>query len=83
MSITNKQYTELKSEIDEIKSTLDEIKKAIVGNPTFGQEGLVDMVKRHEEYIEQDRKFKQKLIGGGAVLGTIWTIVLKWGDKIF
>jgi hypothetical protein len=83
MPITTKQYTELKNEIDNIKSTLDEIRTAIIGNPTFGQEGLVDMVKRHEAYIEQDRKFKQKLIGGGAVLGTLWTVILKWGDKLF
>ncbi len=83
MSITSKEYKELKSEIEEIKSSLEEIKKAIIGNPTFGQEGLVDMVKRHENYIERDKRFKHKLIGGTVVLGTLWTAILKWGHLLF
>ncbi len=83
MSLTSKEYKELKSEIEEIKSSIEEIKKAIVGNPTFGQEGLVDMVKRHEYYIERDKRFKQKIIGGFVVLGTAWTAILKWGHLIF
>ena len=83
MAITSKEYKELKSEIEEIKVSLEEIRKAIIGNPTFGQEGLVDMVKKHEKYIEKDRRFKQKLIGGGVVLGSVWTIILKWGHLLF
>ena len=83
MPITSKQYTELKTEIDDIKASVDEIKKAIIGNPSYGQEGLVDMVKRHEAYIDKDIKFKQKLVGVGAALGTVWTIILKFGDKLF
>jgi len=83
MAITTKQYSDLKKEIDDIKSSVDEIKTAIIGNDQFGQEGLVSVVKRHEEYIEQDRKFKQKLIGAMAVLGTLWTLILKFGESIF
>ena len=29
------------------------------------------------------RKFKQKLVGVGATLGTLWTLILKFGDKLF
>jgi hypothetical protein len=83
MAITTKQYSDLKKEIDEIKASIDVIKMAIVGNDEFGQEGLVSMVKRHEKYIETDQKFKHKLIGGVAVLGTVWTLILKFGDKLF
>jgi hypothetical protein len=83
MPITSKQYTELKTEIEEIKVSLEEIRKAIIGNPAFGQEGLVDMVKKHEDYIENDRRFKQKLIGGGVVFGSFWTVLIKWGHLLF
>tara|TARA_R100001244_G_C5171163_1_gene131668 strand:- start:1896 stop:2147 length:252 start_codon:yes stop_codon:yes gene_type:complete len=83
MPITSKQYIELKTEIEDIKASVDEIKKAIIGNPTFGQEGLADMVRRHEAYIYNDKKFKQRLVGAGAVLGTVWTLILKWGDLLF
>tara|TARA_R110000764_G_scaffold102558_1_gene188080 strand:+ start:1007 stop:1258 length:252 start_codon:yes stop_codon:yes gene_type:complete len=83
MAITKKEYSDLKKEIDEIKASVDEIKGAIIGNKEFGQEGLVNVVKRHEAYIESDRKFKQKLVGVGATLGTLWTLILKFGDKLF
>ena len=83
MAITTKQYSDLKKEIDDIKASVDEIKTAIIGNDQFGQEGLVSVVNRHEEYIEQDRKFKQKLMGGLAVVGTVWTLILKFGDRLF
>ena len=82
MAITKKEYSDLKKEIDEIKASVDEIKGAIIGNKEFGQEGL-NVVKRHEAYIEGDRKFKQKLVGVGATLGTLWTLILKFGDKLF
>ena len=67
MAITKKEYSDLKKEIDEIKASVDEI----------------NVVKRHEAYIEGDRKFKQKLVGVGATLGTLWTLILKFGDKLF
>ncbi len=78
-----KNIDHLNKEIEHIKSSLDEIKTAIIGNEKFGQEGLVNMVRIHEEYIEKDNKFKNKLLGAGAILGTIWTIILTFGDKIF
>ena len=83
MKELHKNITHLNKEIDYIKGSLDEIKSAIIGNPKYGQEGLVNMVKRHEDYIEKDKKFKNKLLGAGAILGTIWTLILKFGDKLF
>ena len=78
-----KNIDHLNKEIEHIKISIDEIKTAIIGNEKFGQEGLVNMVKRHEVYIEQDKRFKNKLLGAGAILGTIWTLILKFGDKLF
>ncbi len=56
-----KNIMHLNKEMEHIKTSLDEIKTAIIGNEKFGQEGLVNMVKRHEDYIEKDKKFKNKL----------------------
>jgi len=78
-----KNIMHLNKEMEHIKTSLDEIKTAIIGNEKFGQEGLVNMVKRHEDYIEKDKKFKNKLLGAGAILGTLWTLILKFGDKLF
>ena len=38
---------------------------------------------RFTVYIEADKTFKSKLIGGSIVLGGLWTILLKFWDKIF
>jgi hypothetical protein len=58
---------------------LNELHTAIVGNEEMGHEGLVTRVKRHEKYIEDDRKFKNKVAGGvavGTVAATgIWTFI--------
>lgn len=83
MAITTKQYADLKQELDDIKESVNVIKTAIIGNEQFGQEGLVAVVKRHEEYIAKDRKFKQKLVGGMVVVTALWTFILKFGDKLF
>ena len=44
---------------------------------------IVGKVTAHEEYIENDKSFKSKLVGGGIVIGVVWSFVLKFWDRIF
>ena len=44
---------------------------------------IVGKVTAHEEYIENDKSFKSKIVGGGIVVGVVWSFVLKFWDKIF
>ena len=73
----------LKDKVDTIDKTTTKLNTTIVGDPAYGQIGLVQQVKEHTDYIETDKGFKSKLIGGSLVLGAFWTLLIKFWDKIF
>jgi hypothetical protein len=74
---------ELSVKVETIDKTTTKLNTTIVGDKAYGQIGLVNQVKEHNDYIEADKTFKSKLIGGSIVLGGLWTIILKFWDKIF
>jgi hypothetical protein len=73
----------LTGKVDTIEKTTTKLNTTIVGDDVYGQIGLVTKVKEHTEYIEKDKGFKAKLIGGSVVLGALWTVIVKFWDKIF
>ena len=75
--------SKLKDKVDTIEKTTTKLNTTIVGDPDYGQIGLVSQVKEHTDYIEQDKGFKSKLIGGSIVLGGVWTLLMKFWEKIF
>lgn len=81
-SVTSKEYTSLKKELDELKTSVDEqgetlkkIHNAIVGDKDFGHEGIVAMVRKHEKWIES-QKYMWAKIYGGIVVGSAFISVL-------
>jgi hypothetical protein len=75
--------TKLTDKVESIDKTTTKLNITIIGDETYGQVGLITKVKKHADYIEKDKHFKSKLIGGSIVLGGLWTIVIKFWDKIF
>jgi hypothetical protein len=73
----------LTEKVDAIDKTTTKLNTTIVGDPAYGQIGLVTQVKEHTDYIEQDKGFKSKLIGGSLVLGGVWTLLIKFWEKVF
>jgi hypothetical protein len=84
----SKVYTELKKEIDQIKKSVDEqgltikkIHQAIVGDKDFGQEGIVDTIKKHDAFIESQKYMWAKIYGGiivgSAIIGFLLKIIFK------
>jgi hypothetical protein len=73
----------LTDKVDSIEKTTTKLNSTIVGDASYGQIGLVAQVKEQMEYIEQDKGFKSKLIGGSFVLGLVWTLLIKFWDKVF
>jgi hypothetical protein len=80
----SKAYTDLKKEIDDIKKSVDEqgktikkIHQAIVGDKDFGQEGMVDIIKKHDKFIENQKFMWAKIYGGIAVGSAIIGFLLK------
>jgi hypothetical protein len=75
--------TSMNTKLQEMELTLDKLNNTVVGDKTYGQVGLVEQVSNHEKYIETDRNFKSKVVGGTIVVGFLWTLLLKFSDKIF
>ena len=55
----------------------------MVGNKEYGQKGLVEQTNEHRKYIDADKNLKAKFIGGTTAVGVIWTLLLKFWDRIF
>ena len=86
----SKEYKELKSEIEDLKrcvksqeETLNKILNAIVGDKEFGQEGIVQMVRKHDKWITSQKFMWAKIWDGIGVGTTIGTLLIKFWDKIF
>jgi len=75
--------TKLSQKIETMSTTLNNVDISVIGNTTYGQTGLIKKVEEHEKYIERDKSFKAKLIGGGLVIGAMWTFVLKFFERFF
>ena len=60
----------------------EKIELAVLGNEELEIDGLVDKVKRHERYIDGDKKLKAKIAGGVAVgtpvLVILWERIQHW-----
>lgn len=73
----------LTDKVESIDKTTTKLNTTIVGDPDYGQVGLITKVKENSDYIESDKTFKSKLVGGSIVLGALWTLMIKFWDKIF
>ena len=82
-SVSAKDMEWIKQALTEIDDDLKALKQTVIGNKEYGQKGLVEQVNEHRKYLESDKQFKAKVIGGSLVVGTVWTLLLKFWDKIF
>ena len=81
---------ELKKEIADLSQcvknqgeTIKKIHNAIVGDKDFGQEGIVQMVRKHDKWITSQKFMWAKIYGGIAVGSALGTLLVKYWDKIF
>ena len=82
-SVSGKDMNWIKDKLTEIDVDLKLLKQTVIGNKEYGQKGLVEQVSEHRKYIENDKNLKAKFVGGSLVVGTLWTLLLKFWDKIF
>jgi predicted DNA repair protein MutK len=64
--------------IQEVNLSLLKLNQTVIGDEAYGQVGLIKKVDEHNAYIEKDKQFKSKLVGGGLVLSFLWGLVLKF-----
>ena len=63
------------NKLNEIEKTLMQLNMAVVGNPTYGQKGMIEELNDVKKYVHRDKMTKSKIMGGLAVVGVFWTII--------
>lgn len=66
------------SKIQDLDMNFTKLNQTVIGDKIYGQTGLIEKVDEHTAYIEKDKEFKSRLVGGGLVLSFIWGLVLKF-----
>lgn len=64
--------------IQEVDNSLNKLNQTVIGDEIYGQIGLIKKVEEHNTYIENDKQFKSRLIGGGLVITFVWGLILKF-----
>jgi hypothetical protein len=64
--------------LHEVESNFSKLNQTVIGDKAYGQIGLVQTVESHSTYIEKDKQFKSKLVGGGLVISFVWGLILKF-----
>jgi len=83
MTFIKDLLTKMNIKLNEVEISLLKLNQTVVGNKEYGQKGLVEQVNEHRKYIEEDKTYKAKVLGGITVVGVIYGFVLKYWDKIF
>ena len=69
-------------EMKELNSKVDRILRTLIGDEEMAQEGLVEKVSRHEEWIESQKILMAKIfgiaIGSGFFGGAIIQVVMRF-----
>jgi len=73
-----KTLTSVSSKIQDLDVNFVKLNQTVIGDKMYGQTGLIEKVEEHNVYIEKDKEFKSRLVGGGIVLSFIWGIILKF-----
>jgi hypothetical protein len=67
----------------DMDKTLTQLNQTVIGNPLYGQKGLVSEIDDIKKYVETDKKFKNKVVGGLAVIGFIWSVGIEFVVHLF
>lgn len=77
------QNEQLTQSNQQILNIVTELKLGLVGSKQLEIEGVVQKVKRHDEYIEKDKKQKYKFAGAAGILVFLLTFLKDWIINLF
>jgi len=66
----------------EMEKTLTQLNQTVVGNPTYGQKGLVAELSEIKKYVDNDKMLKNKVVGGLMVVGVIWSFIYSYISEL-
>lgn len=76
------RITQLEQTSKETLSIVKQLRTAICGDEDYDIEGIAKTVRRHENYIIQDKKTKWMIAGAVAVITFLAGILTQLFDKI-
>lgn len=81
--MTQKEQIEfIRKTLEKQSRLLERLTMAVCGDEDFGQKGLIQQVSDNAEYIQKDKSFKNKVMGGITAITSIWgigiTLLLKF-----
>ena len=76
MATQKENITYIKQELKKQGILLERLANAVCGDDDFGQKGLIQQVNEHSEYINEDRTFKNKVMGGLTAITTVWGLII-------
>ncbi len=76
MGRPNKDISYIKSEVKKQGILLERLANAVCGDEEFGHRGLIQQVNDHSKYIEKDKTFKNKIVGGVTAITTVWGMII-------
>jgi hypothetical protein len=85
MSIRRKEDNELSllhNEIKTLSGKVDRVLRTLIGDEEMAQEGLVQKVAKHEEYIASQKLLMAKVTGIAIGSGVLSNWVFDWLSKI-
>ena len=76
MATQKEDISYIKTEIKKQGVLLERLANAVCGDKEFGQTGLIEQVNEHSRYIENDKTFKNKIVGGITAITTVWGLII-------
>ena len=86
MSVRNKEDNELSllhNEIKTLSGKVDRVLRTLIGDEEMAQEGLVQKVQKHEEFIESQKLLMAKVSGIAIGSGVLSTWLFEVISKLF
>jgi hypothetical protein len=86
MSIRNKEDNDLSllhNEIKTLSGKVDRVLRTLIGDEEMAQEGLVQKVQKHEEYIASQKLLLAKVSGIAIGSGVLSNWIIQWVSKLF
>jgi hypothetical protein len=86
MSIRRKEDNDLSllhTEIKTLSTKVDRVLRTLIGDEEMAQEGLVQKVQKHEEYIASQKLLLAKVSGIAIGSGVLSNWIIQWVSKLF
>jgi len=78
----NKQ-NDMDGMLREMDKTLTQLNQTVIGNPVYGQKGLVNELNDIKAYVDNDKLVKSKILGGLTIIGIGWSFIIQYVMYLF